>query len=304
MSLAVNPLSPVLGAEITGAHLARPAAEATVGTLRRALLDHLVVVVRDQALSPDDQIAVSARFGALEAHDNARFLKDGHPEILVLSNARADGRLIGVPDAGDAWHSDLSFKPETALFTVLQSVELPGTGGDTEFADCRAAYDALDAEMKQRIEGLRAVHSINKLRNPRVEISGKRENAAEFYARQDAERPDSLHPIVRTHPETGRKSLFVSPRFTIAVDGIDDAEGQALLDELFAHQLAPEFRYRHRWRKGDLVMWDNRAVNHRACGGHDDDIRLMYRTTVLGDAPFRAHGVTSSRGDGRHVPVS
>ncbi len=287
MGLAVNPLSPALGAEITGARLARPAAEADVAVLRRALLDHLVVVVRDQALSPDDQIALSARFGVLEGHDNARFLKDGHPEILVLSNARVNGRAIGVPDAGDAWHSDLSFKPETAMITMLQSVELPARGGDTEFANLYAAYDALDAATKRRIEGLRAVHSINKLRNPRVEISGKREDAAEFYAKQDARRPPTRHPIVRTHPETGRKLLYVSPRFTIAVDGIDDTEGQALLDELFAHQLRPEFRYRHRWRPGDLVMWDNRAVNHRACGGYDDDdIRLMHRTTVLGDAPY------------------
>ncbi len=287
MSVAVNPLSPALGAEITGADLTRPAAEVEVAALRRALLDHLVVVVRDQALSPDDQIALSARFGDLEAHDNAQFLKDGHPEILVLSNARLNGRAIGVADAGDAWHSDLSFKPETAMFTMLQSVELPRMGGDTEFANLQAAYDALDEAMKRRIGGLRAIHSINKLRNPRVEISGRRENAAAFYARQDAERPPSRHPIVRTHPETGRKALYVSPRFTIAVDAIDDGEGQALLDELFAHQLAPEFRYRHRWRAGDLVIWDNRGVNHRACGGHgDDDIRLMHRTTVLGDAPF------------------
>ncbi len=287
MGLAVNPLSAALGAEITGALLARPAAEAGVAVLRRALLDHLVVVVRDQALSPGDQIALSARFGVLEGHDNARFLKDGHPEILVLSNARVNGRAIGVPDAGDAWHSDLSFKPETAMITMLQSVELPARGGDTEFANLYAAYDALDAATKRRIEGLHAVHSINKLRNRRVEISGKREDAAEFYAKQDAQRPPTRHPIVRTHPETGRKLLYVSPRFTIAVDGIDDTEGQALLDELFAHQLRPEFRYRHGWRKGDLVMWDNRAVNHRACGGYDDDdIRLMHRTTVLGDAPY------------------
>ncbi len=287
MSLVVNPLPFALGAEITSALLQRPAAEATIAALRQALLDHLVVVVRHQALAPEDQIALSARFGVLEAHDNAQFLKDGHPEILVLSNARVAGRAIGVADAGDAWHSDLSFKPETAMFTMLQSVELPGRGGDTEFVNLYAAYDALDAATKRRIAGLRAVHSINKLRNPRVEISGKRDNAAEFYAKQDAERPPTRHPIVRTHPETGRKLLYVSPRFTIAIDGIDDAAGQALLDELFAHQLTPEFRYRHHWRPGDLVIWDNRAVNHRACGGYDDDdIRLMHRTTVLGDAPF------------------
>lgn len=286
MSVAVNPLSSALGAEITGARLVRPAAEADFDALHRALLDHLMVVVRDQTLSPDDQIALSARFGALEAHDNTQYLKDGHPEILVLSNKRVNGQLIGVPDAGDAWHSDLSFKPETAMYTLLQSVVLPRRGGDTEFTNLHAAYDALPAATRQRIDKLRGIHSISKLRNPRAVISGQRDGAAEFYARQDAEFPSSRHPMVRTHPETGRKLLYLSPRFTIGVDGLDDADGQALLDELFAHQLQPEFRYRHRWRSGDLVIWDNRAVNHRACGGYDDDdIRMMHRTTVLGDAP-------------------
>jgi len=287
MSLAVNPLSPALGAEITGARLGRPIAEEDFDVLHRALLDHLMVVVRDQDLAPEDQIALSARFGALESHDNAQYLKDGHPEILVLSNKRVNGQLIGVPDAGDAWHSDLSFKPETAMYTMLQSVDLPGRGGDTEFANMYAAYDALPEATRRRIATLRAIHSISKLRNPRVVISGQRENAAEFYARQDAAFPPARHPIVRTHPETGRKLLYLSPRFTIAIEDKEDAEGQALLDELIAHQLRPEFRYRHKWRPGDLVIWDNRAVNHRACGGYDDnDIRLMHRTTVLGDAPY------------------
>lgn len=287
MRVTVNPVSPALGAEITGARLAQPLAEADFQMLRQALLDHAMVVVRDQALSLADQIGLSARFGVLEAHDNAQYLKDGHPEILVLSNKRVNGQLIGVPDAGDAWHSDLSFKPETAMYTMLQSVEVPSRGGDTEFANMYAAHDALPEATRRRIGKLRAIHSISKLRNPRVVISDQREDAAEFYTRQDAEFPPTSHPIVRTHPETGRKLLYLSPRFTIGVEGIDDAEDQALLDELFAHQLRPEFIYRHLWRQGDLVMWDNRAVNHRACGGYDDgDIRLMHRTTVLGDAPY------------------
>ncbi len=287
MSLAVNPLPGALGAEITGARLAKPADDAEFAALRQSLLDHLMVVVRDQALAPEDQIALSARFGALESHDNEQYLKDGHPEILVLSNKRVNGRLIGVPDAGDVWHSDLSFKLETAMITMLQSVELPRRGGDTEFANLHAAHDALPEATRRRIGGLRAVHSISKLRNPRAAISGRRDGAAAFYARQDAEFPPASHPIVRTHPETGRKLLYLSPRFTIGIEGMDDAEAQPLLDELFAHQLRPEFLYRNRWRPGDLVMWDNRAVNHRATGGHDDDdIRLMHRTTVLGDAPY------------------
>ena len=287
MSVIVNPVSPALGAEIVGARLDQPVAEAEFEALHQALLDHLMVVVRNQSLAPEDQVALCARFGDLESHDNAQYLKDGQPEILVLSNKRVNGKLIGVPDAGDAWHSDLSFKPETAMYTNLQSVELPGQGGDTEFCNLYAAYDALPETTRRRIADLRGIHSISKLRNPRVVISDKREDAKEFYARQDAEFPPSSHPLVRTHPETGRKLLYLSPRFTIGIEGIDEAAGQTLLDELIAHQLQPKFRYRHRWRPGDLVMWDNRAVNHRACGGYDDgDIRLMHRITVLGDAPF------------------
>ena len=159
----------------------------------------------------------------------------------MLSNKRVNGQLIGVPDAGDAWHSDLSFKPETAMYTFLQSVVLPSRGGDTEFINLQAAYAALPSATRRRIDKLKGIHSISKLRNPRVVISDQR----------------------------------------------DGADGQALLDDLFVHQLQPEFRYRHHWRSGDLVIWDNRSVNHRACGGYDDDdIRLMHRTTVLGDAPY------------------
>ena len=146
---------------------------------------------------------------------------------------------------------------------------------------------ALPTAMRRRIDKLKCIHSISKLRNSRVVISDQRDGAAEFYARQDAMFPPSRHPLVRTRPETRRKLLYLSPRFTIGVEGLDNADGQALLDELFAHQLQPEFRYRHHWRSGDLVIWDNRSVNHRACGGYDDDdIRLMHRTTVLGDAPY------------------
>ena len=137
MSVAVNSLSFALGAEITGARLAQPSVEADFDVVRRALLDHLMIVVRDLTLSPVDQIALSARFGALEVHDNTQYLKDGHPEILVLLNKRINGQLIGVPDADDAWHSDLSFKPEAAMYTLLQSVVLPSRGAIPNSSTCR-----------------------------------------------------------------------------------------------------------------------------------------------------------------------
>jgi taurine dioxygenase len=271
-----------MGAEINGVDLSRNGDDG-FAAVHRALLDHHMIVVRDQDIPPPTHIAFSRRFGTVEAHDNTRYLKDGFPEILVLSNDLEDGEPIGVPDAGDAWHSDLSFKKIPALVTILFAVRLPEQGGDTEFSNCHAAYDALDGSMKIRLEGLRGVHTVNKLRNPRVAIAGTRQDAEAFYRARDA---TVTHPLVRTHPETGRKTLYLSPRFTIAIDGMDDSEAQPLLDELIAHQLDEKFRYRHKWRKGDFVMWDNRSVNHHACGGYEyPDIRTIHRTTVLGDAP-------------------
>jgi taurine dioxygenase len=285
MAIAINRLSDALGAEMTGVDLSGGVEDATFAAIRQALVDHQVIVVRDQALPADAHIALSRRFGDVEEHDNRRYWLDGHAEILVLSNDLEDGEPIGVPDAGDAWHSDLSFKPRPALCTLLHAVALPRRGGDTEFTNLYAAYETLPADTKARIAGLRGIHTVNKLRNPRVEIAGTRPDAARFYAEQAAKRPDTTHALVRTHPETGRTVLYASPRFTIGIEGMDDAEAQPLLDTLFAHQLSPEFLYRHHWRLGDLVIWDNRSVNHRACGGYAyPDIRTMHRTTVLVDA--------------------
>lgn len=285
MAIEVRRLSSAFGAEVTSVDLSGAVDEATFAAIRGALLDHQVIAVRDQALPPDAHIALSRRFGDVEEHDNRRYWLDGHAEILVLSNDLEDGEPIGVPDAGDAWHSDLSFKIRPALCTLLHAVALPKQGGDTEFTDLYAAYETLPADTKARIADLRGVHTVNKLRNPRVEIAGTRPDAARFYAEQDAARPDTTHALVHRHPETGREVLYASPRFTIAIEGMDDAEAQPLLDALFAHQLRPEFLYRHRWRPGDLAIWDNRCVNHRACGGYAyPDIRTMHRTTVLVEA--------------------
>ena len=285
--MEVNPLSAVLGAEIRGIDLTRALTGARFAEILAALHRHRVLVFRDQSLAPADQVAFSARFGRLEVHDNARFILDGHAEILVLSNDLADGEPVGVPDAGDSWHTDLSFKEKPALCTLLQAVRLPSSGGDTAFACMTAAYAALPAAVKAQLAGLRGIHTINKLRNPRIAISPQRRDAARFYAAQGARFPDRAHPVVRTHPATGEKSLYVQPRFTIGIAGMAEAEAQPLLDMLFAHQIRPEFVYRNRWRDGDLLMWDNRCVIHRATGGYAyPDIRTMHRTTVLGDAPF------------------
>ncbi len=283
----IAPLSDVLGAEVSGIDIARDLDGAAFAAVLDAFHRYRVLVFREQYLDPADQVGFAARFGPLEVHDNRRYNLPDNEHVMVLSNDLRDGEPVGVPDAGDSWHTDLSFKETPSLCTLLQAVTLPSEGGDTAFACMTRAYAALPADIKARIEGRRAIHNPSKLVNPRVEISPLRKDADAFYKGQTARFPDVAHPIVRTHPETGEKSLYVQPRFTVGIEGMDDEEAQPLLDILFAHQIRPEFVYLNEWRDGDLLMWDNRCVIHYATGGYAyPDIRTMHRTTVLGDRPF------------------
>jgi taurine dioxygenase len=285
MSIEIRKLSDAMGAEIIGADL-RDLDDDMFGVINDAYLEHQMLCIRDQNLGPDSLVDFSERFGVVEPHDNLKFTLKSHPKILVLSNdIDENGNQIGVIDAGDAWHTDHSFKTHPANCTILYSLKNPSRGGATDFTNQYAAYDALPDEMKDRIANLRGSHSISKLKNKRVRISGAREDAVEFYKRQEKMIPEVEHPLVRVHPVTGRKSLYCSPRFTIGLVGIGEEEGDKLLDELIAHAVKKEFRYRHRWADHDVVMWDNRCVNHRATGGYEyPDIRHLYRTTVEGQA--------------------
>jgi taurine dioxygenase len=275
--------SKALGAEITGIDL-NACDDAMFEAINDAYLEHQMLCIRAQDLDPQNLVMFSERFGTVEPHENLRFTLAEQPKILVLSNdVDEHGNQIGVIDAGDAWHTDHSFKTHPANCTILYSLKNPSRGGATDFTNMYAAYDALSDEIKARISNLRGRHSISKLKNKRVKISGAREDAVEFYRRQETAIPDVDHPLVRTHPVTGRKSLYCSPRFTIGIVGLDEDEGDALLDALIAHSIRSEFRYRHHWGPGDVVMWDNRCVNHRATGGYEyPDIRHLYRTTVEG----------------------
>lgn len=285
--MKIAPLSDVLGAEIAGIGIARDLDAGAFAAVLDAFHRYRVLVFREQYLSPADQVEFASRFGPLETHDNRRYNLPDQAHVMVLSNDLSDGEPVGVPDAGDSWHTDLSFKETPSLCTVLQAVTLPRQGGDTAFACMTRAYAALPPAIKARIEGRRAIHNPSKTVNPRVEISPLRKDAAAFYAGQSARFAEISHPIVRTHPATGEKSLYVQPRFTIGIEDMDDEEAQPLLDTLFAHQIRPEFVYLNKWRDGDLLMWDNRCVIHYATGGYFyPDIRTMHRTTVLGDRPF------------------
>ena len=289
MPFTVNPLSSI-AAEIVGADCARPLPPADVEALRAALRLHPVVCLRDQTgLGARAFGDFARRLGPLERQDRSAFCHPEDTDILILSNdRRPDGTQIGIVDAGDFWHSDSSHIAAPCRFTMLHSVKNPAKGGDTHYIDMRAVHDAMPAELRRRVEGRAAVHHIAKTLNPRVAVSQERAGAAEYYKAREKDRAAVTQPIVRTHPETGRQALYVSPRFSIAVADMDDAEGQKLLDDVFRFMFSnPAWQYTHKWRDGDLVIWDNACLNHMAGGGYDyPDVRRMHRATVAGDAPF------------------
>jgi taurine dioxygenase len=278
-------LGAAMGAEILDVDL-NDLSDDGFAQIRDAFLSYQVIAIRDQTLTPAAQLDFSRRFGALEDQLNAHYTVPDYPEVLVLSNDIKDGRPVGLIDGGDFWHSDSSHRDRPSMATILYAVKNPRQGGDTEFANMYAAYDALPDQMKRRIAGLKGIHAVSKLRNKRVTVSPRRTDGRDFYEKQKS-LPDQTWPLVRTHPVTGRKALYVSPRFTIGIEGMAEGEADEILDFLFAHQIRPEFVYRHRWRGRDLVMWDNCSVIHQATGGYTyPDVRTMYRTVVAGDRPF------------------
>ena len=282
-TLTIRPLSDVMGAEVIGADLARPLDDATFRTIHRAFIDAGVLVLRDQRLTPEQHVAFSKRFGPLSIHIKDEFLYPGVPEILILSNRKhPDGRPMGFEDAGRYWHSDMSYVEEPPLGSLLHGVEIPPAGGDTLFCNMYLAYETLPAATKARIANLRARHSFVASFEGKTKASATRGTLTE---EQKRKLTDAIHPVVRTHPETGRKALYVNPGFTFKMEGMAEAEGQVLLEELFAHATQERFQYRHRWKPFDLVFWDNRCAMHHATTYDTRYIRHMQRTTVKGDRP-------------------
>lgn len=283
MSIEIRALSDTLGAEVVGVDLSQPLDDETFGRIHAAHLEHLVLAIRDQNLTPEQQTAFSRRFGELDIHVLDQFLLPGRPEILVLSNKTMNGKALGFKDAGNYWHSDISYREFPSLGSLLYAHEIPPQGGDTLFANMYAAYQALSAAMKARIDGLEAIHSYTHLYAQSRDTPGNTRPA--LTKAQMAKIPEVAHPVVRTHPETGRKALYVSQGLTVGIAGMDDEESDALLDELHVHATLPEFVYRHRWRRHDLLFWDNRCTMHLATGYDPRYTRHMHRTTVKGDRP-------------------
>ena len=284
MTLEIAPLSDVMAAEVTGVDVSK-AGEEEFRQIHRAHLDHGVIVLRDQHLTPEQQIAFSRRFGDLDYQVLDQYSLPGLREILVLSNKKVDGKPLGLPDGGRRWHTDMSYNDEPPLGSLLYGLEVPPEGGNTKFANMYAAYDALPEDLKQSIAGLRAVHDYQRHYKKADEKSGG--NRAKLRDDQIESLAPAVHPIVRTHPETGRKSLYIDEGHTVGIDGMDDDEAAALIRRLYEHGIQPQFVYSHAWRQFDLVFWDNRCVMHQA-QPYDQDkyVRHMHRTTVKGNRPY------------------
>jgi taurine dioxygenase len=290
MPIPVRKCDDALGAEIVF-DLSQPTDEQTFREIETIFHDNIVVFFRDQRLTEEQHIAFSRRFGELEIHIVKKYLLPDHPEILLISNVKNEaGEHIGLADAGFTWHSDTSYRKNPSRCSLLYAKEVPHRDGkplgDTVFANCIAAYEALPETMKRRLAGAKAIHRYSMRR--RIDNSPR----PKLTAAQLAETPDIAHPIVRTHPHTGRKALYITAGECIGIvlangEAMPEGEALDLIGELDAHCVRPEFCYRHRWRVGDLVMWDNASAMHLAiCDYALPQRRLMHRTTVIGSEPF------------------
>lgn len=284
MTITVRPISAACGAEVTGVDLRVPLAPAAVAQLHRALAENGILLFRGVQASPEEHIAFSRQFGPLESHVVGDFNLKAHPEVFVVSNIRENGRLKGAVYAGQYWHSDLSYMAKPSLGSLLLCHEMPEIGGDTMWANMYRAWDTLSAPLQGFLAGQRAVHDYSHAYDTYFAHLKER---PPLTAEQRAKTPPVEHPLVRTHPVTGRKALYVNPGFTTGIAGMPKDESQPILDMLFRHATRPEFVHRHKWRVGDLMFWDNRCTMHYALADYDFSVRrLMHRTTLAGDAPF------------------
>lgn len=280
-AIYATPAGPGLGAQIHGVDLSRPLDDAAFDRILHLFHEHQVVFLRGQVLTPAALVAFSARFGPLDVHHMTEHVFPDLPQVRVLSNAKLrDGCTEGVTLGGMHWHSDLSYKPVTALATLLYGVRCPAEGADTQFASSTAAFDALPGALKARLAGRSAVHDRN------YRYSQLYPSRPPLTEAQVSAVPPVEHPLVCAHPVTGRPALFVAKDVVSRVVGMDDAEGRALIDDLEARITRPAGVYSHRWQDGDLVVWDNRCTLHRATSyAFERDVRTLHRTQVKGSVP-------------------
>lgn len=304
MTLEFAPLSPLFGAEVLGLDPTAPLSAEDAAALRQGLADHKVLRIAAPEAGPEGFLSVARAMGELEPFFLSSYSLESHPEIYVLSNVRKNGAAIGRDGAGFHWHSDHTFEERPCSATLLYGVECPEEGGDTLFVDTAAAYRSLPDEMKGEIDGRRAIHVYRKAefaftaeRDVDAETAAKIEALKARREAEDAAAPASAtakatgtkppvaHPIVRRHPVTGEPALYLNEEMTVGVEGMAEEEGRDLLRELVRHATPQEGILRHRWRTGDIVIWDNASTMHAATYTDPDKRRVMYRLTLRGEAP-------------------
>ena len=269
----VTPLSNVIGAEVRGVDVSNSIDDVTFARIRAVWLEHLVLLFRQQRLDDAALVRFTSRFGELEEaplFQGRRFV-DAHPEVMIVSNVVVGGRELGSLGNSEAfWHSDLNFVEQPPDASCLYALEVPPAGGDTGFANMYAAFETLPADLAAAIDGRQILHDA-------------RFNSAGYL--REIRVPDTLHPIVRTHPETGRKALYLGRRANARIDGLTADRSDALLDRLWRHAMAPACTWHHRWQAGDLVIWDNRCTLHRRDAFDPSQRRIMHRTQTRGTRP-------------------
>ncbi|MDO8409291.1 MAG: TauD/TfdA family dioxygenase [Phenylobacterium sp.] len=279
-TIEVTPTASGFGAVVTGLDLARPLAESVMDEVRQAWAAHGVLSFPDQPLSLDQLEAVTLQFGPFGV-DPFIAPMPGRPNVLELRR-EPDERATNF---GAGWHSDWSFQPIPPAATLLHGQVIPPVGGDTLFADCTAAYAALSPTFQEMLAPLRAIHSAGRAYGTKGVFARETEKRTmQIIVSEEADKTHT-HPLVRTHPVTGAKALFVSPVYTVGIEGLTPGESQAILGYLFGHITQPEFIFRHRWARDTLLIWDNRRTVHLAEGGYDGHLRVMHRTTVAGEVP-------------------
>jgi alpha-ketoglutarate-dependent taurine dioxygenase len=284
--LSVRPIGGTFGAEVTGMPIDGEVTPELLSQFISLLHRYRVVVVPEVAAKPSDLVAFSARFGPLEVHSRFENTLPSHREIFCVGNVERDGMKASFSRGVEQWHADSSYRSVPSDASLFYGEIVPAEGGETKFADATAAYRSLDPTLKQQIEGVHAMHSLETLR-----LWGQRQNPdrSQNIDRHAEAFPPVWQPLVRVHPATGARSLYICPAVISEVEGHEAEAGRELIETLIAHVTQPRFVYCHRWNKGDLVMWDNRAVLHTASlFDHTRYRRLMYRTTVAGNAPALA----------------
>jgi len=271
----IEPIGPTIGAEIHGLDLARPLDDATFAAFEAALIAHKVIYLRDQTLSTEQHVAFGRRFGALEVHP---FSPEGAvPEIMVLDNHK-DNPVLST----DVWHSDTTFRECPTRYSILRCLAIPACGGDTLWADMCAAYNGLSVALKAMIDELSAVHDFKNFRA--LFSTGEKDQTR--LREMERRYPNPTHPVVRTHPVTGQKALFVNPQFTLRIAGLKAGESSALLELLYEQTHVPEYQFRLRWKPGTVALWDNRSTQHYAANDYYPNRRHMERVAVIGDRPY------------------